>query len=513
MLMPPRKNTWVLLLLLASKIALQYCIVSPQYDPHRDEFLHLDLGHHLAWGYLSVPPLSAVEALCIQWLGNGEWAVRLFPAVFGALTILLVWQLVAAVGGRFYAQLLACFAMVFSSYLRLNMLFQPNSFDVLAWTWIYYCLVRYIQTDKPRWMIWLGVALGLGFLNKYNVMFLVAALLPALLLTPQRRLVATRPFWYGAGVALLIALPNIIWQWQHHFPLVHHMKELNTTQLVNVTASDYLLSQVLFLFGSVYLWIGGLVALFMYPPFRPYRALGWSFLFVTGLYLLAHGKSYYAFGLYPMLLAFGSVYFEHLFEHGWKRYLRPLWVLVPVGLLAWVFDIIYPVASPARLQLQHHRMQRLGLLHWEDGQDHLLPQDFADMLGWHQMADLALSAYHKLPDSVKPHTLVICGNYGEAGALNFYNHGKMPDAIAYNADYAYWFPKMDTLSAIILLDDEPDELAKRVSGSIVKEGQVTNVYARENGTAVFTLRELQPGLLALLREKATAKINEYEGRE
>lgn len=510
--MPVRKNTWILVALLCVKIALQYCIVSPQYDPHRDEFLHLDLGHHLAWGYLSVPPLSAIEALFVQWLGNGEWAVRLVPALFGALTLLMIWRITTALGGGLYAKVLAAFAFIFSSFLRVNMLFQPNSFDILSWTIVYYCLIRYLQTEKGKWMIWLGAALGIGFLNKYNVLFLVAGLLPALLLTPQRALLGRKYFWYAVGVALLIVLPNLIWQVQHNFPVMHHMRELSERQLVNVTASGFIIDQLLFLANSIFLWVAALIALFRYPPFRPYRAVAWSFFFVMVLYLVAHGKSYYAFGLYPVLLALGAVYFEHLFQAGRKRYWRLAWLLIPVALMARVADIVFPISSPVKLQSQRVRMQRLGLLHWEDGKDHLVPQDFADMLGWHEMANIALRAYQKLPDSVKPHTMIICGNYGQAGALNYYNHGKMPEAIAFNADYVYWLPKMDTLSAIILLDDEPDELARKVSGSIVKEGEVTDIYAREKGTAVFTLTKLQPGLLAILQQKAKETVNEYEGR-
>ncbi|SCC01565.1 Dolichyl-phosphate-mannose-protein mannosyltransferase [Chitinophaga costaii] len=510
--MPVRKNTWILPVLLCLKILLQYCIISPAYDLHRDEYLHLDLGNHPAWGYLSVPPLSALEAIFIHWLGNGEWAVHLVPALFGALTLLVIWRLTAALGGRLYAQVLAATAFIFSSFLRVNMLFQPVSFDILSWTLVYYCLIQYIRTEKSKWMIWLGAALGISFLNKYNVVFLVAGLLPALLLTPQRVLFTRKHFWYAPGIALLIALPNLVWQVQHNFPVVHHMRELSKTQLVNVTAGGFIIDQLMFLANVIFLWAGALVALFLYAPFRPYRAVAWSFFFVIIIYIVAHGKSYYAFGLYPTLMAFGSVYFEHLFQAGRQRYWRVAWLLIPVALMIRVADIVFPISSPAKLQTQHTRMQRLGLLHWEDGKDHLLPQDFADMQGWHDMAALALSAYRKLPDSVKPNILVICGNYGQAGALNYYNRGKMPEAIAYNADYAYWFPKIDTLQAIILLDDEPDELAKKVSGSIVKEGEVTNAYAREQGTAVFTLTRLQPGLLELLRKKAKATVNEYEGR-
>jgi hypothetical protein len=72
------------------------------------------------------------------------------------------------------------------------------------------------------------------------------------------------------------------------------------------------------------------------------------------------------------------------------------------------------------------------LLRWEDGKDHLLPQDFADMLGWKELALKVDSAYLKLPN--KDNTLILCDNYGQAGAINFYTRQKLR-AVSFNADY------------------------------------------------------------------------------
>lgn len=55
---------------------------------------------------------------------------------------------------------------------------------------------------------------------------------------------------------------------------------------------------------------------------------------------------------------------------------------------------------------------------WEDGKNHNLPQDFADMLGWKEMADKSLAAYRMIPENELKNTLVICNNYGQAGALS-----------------------------------------------------------------------------------------------
>src|SRR5215217_4627768 len=85
------------------KFALQYLLIIPEYDLHRDEYLHLDQANHLAWGYLSVPPVTSWIATLIKWLGNGVFWIRFFPALCGALTMLVVWKTVETLKGSLYA--------------------------------------------------------------------------------------------------------------------------------------------------------------------------------------------------------------------------------------------------------------------------------------------------------------------------------------------------------------------------------------------------------------------------
>src|SRR5205814_8630643 len=80
--------------------------------------------------------------------------------------------------------------------------------------------------------------------------------------------------------------------------------------------------------------------------------------------------------------------------------------------------------------------KKFGLLRWEDGRDHELPQDFADMLGWRELDAKVDSVYARLPD--KNSTLVLCDNYGQAGAINYYTSQNIK-AVSFNADYIDWF--------------------------------------------------------------------------
>ncbi|WP_167856512.1 glycosyltransferase family 39 protein [Hymenobacter metallicola] len=510
---PAAKPHWVwLLAFVFVKMGLQYVVVHPVYELHRDEFLHLDQGSHLAAGYVSVPPLSAWVAALIQLLGNSEFWVHFFPALFGALTLAVVWAAVHELGGGLYAKILAATAVLLSALVRLNLLFQPNSFDVLAWTTAYYCLLRVVRGGQRRWLVALGVTLGLGMLNKYNVVFWAAGVVPALLLTPQRRLL-TRPRTYLAvAVALLVFLPNLLWQYRHGWPVLWHMQELQRSQLVHVERADFFKEQLLFFFNSLAVLVAAAVGLVRFAPLRPYRFVGLAVLFSLLLFGAMRAKAYYAIGLYPILLAVGSVYLEHVLQHDWRRYLRPALLLL-IGLLFLpLLRVAFPLQTPEEIRQNPGVYEQLGLLRWEDGKNHELPQDFADMISWREMAGLALQGYRQLTPAEQEHLLIITDNYGEAGALNFYNHGRMPPAVSYNADYVYWFPPLEGVRVVMLVtedDLEADDAVHFASSQLI--GRVQNPLAREKGTLVYLLRGPDAAIIAEVRQQVQSEQRRMRG--
>jgi len=475
---------------LAGLVILKYWLhtwlVIPVYELHRDEFLYLDQANHLAWGYTSVPPFTSWIALLIQWLGHSEWWVRFFPMLFGTATMIVVWYLVKALGGNLYARLLAAMGVLLSVLLRLNTLFQPNSFDVLSWTALYGTVILYLRTSRPRWLYLGAVVLALGFLNKYNILFLLVGLLTALALTPQRRLFGRSHVWSAAGLALLLVLPNIIWQVTHDFPVVTHMRELSQRQLVHVRIPNFLYAQLLFFIGSVPVILAGWYALWTYPPFRSYRVFFWTFPLTLLVFVGLKAKDYYAIGLYPVFVAFGAAYLGNRLRRGWWRAFKPVLLIFPVLCFLPIAQTGFPNRSPEYIYANRETYRAWGMLRWEDGKDHDLPQDFADMLGWKELARLVDSAYAGIPDQAK--TIVVCDNYGQAGAINYYSR-KGVKAVSFNADYRHWIPFDRTYTHLIRVVSGPDaanwftKTAPYFSDGR-RSGAITNRYAREYGTEV-----------------------------
>lgn len=198
-------------------------------------------------------------------------------------------------------------------------------------------------------------------------------------------------------------------------------------------------------------------------------------------------KDYYAIGLYPIYLSFGSVFLSKVLNEGWKQYLRPLAFAIPVFIFVNMLKFSFPNKSPEHIIAHSSTYKRLGSLRWEDGKEHLVPQDYADMLGWKELAEKVDSIYVKLPHPNQ--TLVLCDNYGQAGAINYYTKQGIK-AVSFNADYINWFNLNRQYIDLIRVknyeekDNELKETVPYFNSSILADS-ITNPYAREFKTKIF----------------------------
>jgi hypothetical protein len=483
-----KKELLILSVFIILKFILSYNLVHTAFELQRDEYLHLDLGRHLAWGYTSVPPLTGLISYLILVLGSSMFWVKFFPALFGALTTWVVWMLVKHLKGGLFALVLSATAVTFSVVMRINILYQPNSLDILSWTLVYFCLIKYLDTRQKEWIWSTGILFAIGFFNKYNIVFLLLGLLPALLLTKNRSIFFRKDIYIAALIAFILIFPNLLWQQQNHFPVVHHMKELAQTQLINVVRLDFIKEQFFFFIGSAFVLFAAFISFFIYRPFNRYKFIFYSYVLTILLFLFLKAKAYYAIGLYPVLLTFGSVYLEKVLNKGWKLPLRAVAILIPILMFVPVVKRSFPIYPPEKLEMM---ATSSGHMHtWEDGQEHALDQDFADMLGWRELAQKVDLAYSTVKD--KEHTLILCDNYGEAGAVNYYTKIHGLRATSFNADYLYWMKLDHTITTIISVKfpADPAELLikeRQIFNKIKLTGRIENKFAREFGTQIFVL--------------------------
>ncbi|MCG2459695.1 glycosyltransferase family 39 protein [Flavobacteriaceae bacterium F89] len=506
------KKTIVLTGFIALKFVLHYAMLNPDYELHRDEFLYLDQANHLAWGYLSVPPFTSWISSIVQFLGNSVFWIKFFPALFGALTLVVVWKAIEELKGNLFALILGATCVLFSAILKLNFLYQPNSFDVLAWTALYFVLIKYINTEKSIWLYIGALVFAIGFLNKYNILFLILGLFPALLLFGPRKMFLKKEFYLSILLVLLLILPNLVWQYQNNLPVVHHLKELTERQLVHNNRWDFLVSQIFDFVGSFFVIIAGLYALLFYPPIKKYKFFLATMVFTLLIFVYFRAKGYYGIGLHPIYVAFGSVFVAHLLSKGWKLYLRPVAILIPVGFFLLLFNVFFSNKSPDYILENAERFKRLGQLRWEDGEDHSLPQDYADMLGWKELARKIDSICEGIPDLES--TLILCDNYGEAGAINYYTTNPKIKAVSFSADYVNWFDLRKPIQTFIRVKEQEDrkeefDKTKPYFESGYMADSISNPLAREYGTTIFVFKGPKIDVVKRIRQE----IGEVKGSE
>ncbi len=473
------------------KFLVPFFLIHSSFELHRDEYLYLADSDHLAWGYVEMPPLLAVLGYISKLMGGSIAAVYFWSSFFGALTIWVIGKIVLALRGNSFAVFMACLAFLCSGFLRMNILFQPNFLDVFFWTISSYQIIQWINTKEPKYLYFLGICFGFGMLAKYTIAFYIIAFLFAVLLSDKRKWLLNVKFYLAMLLGLAICSPNLFWQYQHHFPVMYHMDLLTNQQLRSNNRLDFLVGQLIFSLPSLFIWLGGFWYLLMEKEGRKHILIAFIYIGIISLLLYFNGKGYYAASIYPTLMAFGGIWFSKIIEKKYISWLKWAAPILIVSINFFILPMALPVFSPTKLESYYKaiHIEKSSILTWEDHQYHPLPQDFADMLGWKEMAFKTAKVYKNLPDSVQQQTMVYGDNYGEAGAVSFYRKKLgLPEIFSDNASFNFWLPEKFTQKYFLFithhLPDEDDAFFNHWQKREIMDS-VTQKYAREFGAKII----------------------------
>ena len=503
-------QTTTLLIYLFALISLTLHLIGlNNYGIGRDEFLHIALGNHPAAGYMEVPPFIAwIAKFSITFFGDSAFAIRIIPATFAALTILTAGFIVKEIGGRNFAITINGLALCLSpAFLASGYLLQPVVFDQFWWVLTYFLLIKYTYTRQSKYLLFLGPVIGLGLLTKYAILFVIIAIIAGLLLTTQRKLLVKKQLYLAVFIALLIFLPNIIWQYLHHWPVLTHMKELTATQLVHNTATGFIKAQLISNGTAVLLWIPGLLLLLFHKKMANLRWMGFSYFLLLALLIYFKGKPYYAFGVYPVLFALSAYGIELVTQRANTslKYVIAFLVLLPNAVFMPMFIPILPID---RAVVYFKSLHMDDFLYWEDGKKHQTTQDYGDMFGWEEMTAITAKAYAMIPENQRNSTTIFVENYGEAGAIDHLGKKyKLPPVVSLSSSFTLWAPERIPYQCIIYVDDKGQvEKTKPAYAKAELIGTVTNKLSREYGTKVWLLTapkaDVNPGYQSALKEKS-----------
>jgi 4-amino-4-deoxy-L-arabinose transferase and related glycosyltransferases of PMT family len=465
-----------LIILFSGVALLVHLLTNGRYGYFRDELYYIACAKHLAFGYVDQPPLSILLLHLSQVLfGNSLFAIRLLPALAGAATVAITGLIARELGGRAWAITLACAGSLCALFnLAVGNFFSMNVFEPLLWMGCIYLLVLIINGGSPTLWLWFGALLGLGFENKHSTVFFAAGIFVALVLTWERHHFAKKWIWFGGLIAFAIALPNIVWQAQHHWPTYELLSNIaHSDKNVVLGPTQFIAQQIVFMNpGTLPLWLSGLIWLFGSRDGRRYMALGIIYLITLAEFIILHGKSYYLAPAYPMLLAGGGVAVERVFASRLK-WCKPGLLVLILAAGALLAPLAVPILPPGKL-LAYMQAIGLQLPRTETSHTAPLPQIFADQFGWQEMVASVAHVYHHLRPEDEKRAAIFCQNYGEAGAIDFFGPKfGLPPAISGHQNYFLWGPR-DWTGEVALVLDTHDDNEREQFASVEELGQIVS---------------------------------------
>ena len=474
-----------------------YSNLCANYGFFRDEFYYIACSKRLAAGYVDQPPLSIyILALSRLLFGDSLFAIRLLPALSSAVTVFITGLMVKKLNGKNTALVIACVSLIAAPiFLATNTFYSMNSFDWLLWSLTAYLIIVLIQDKKEKLWIWIGIVMGLGLLNKVGFLWLGFGFAVGLLFTSERKYLKTRWPYLAAVIALLIFSPFIIWNLTHNMAHLEFIRNATSEKYSSLNAISFIAGLFLILNPlTAAVWLSGIYYFFFQKDGKQIRILGIIFL-VSFIILIinGHSKSEYLAPAFPMLFAGGGIMFEK-----WSRLKFGALIKYPVPAIIFLSLVfLSPLAIPILpVEKYINYTESIGLKPSSSENKELdeLPQFYADMFGWENMASTVSKVYSSLPPEEQENTVVFTQNYGEAGAIEYYSKKyKLPPVISGHNNYWLWGYGNATKNSIIIIvgGNKTDHL--KSFNSVEEASVIKCAYAMpyENNLPVYICQGLK----------------------
>jgi 4-amino-4-deoxy-L-arabinose transferase-like glycosyltransferase len=434
------------------------------YGPHRDELYFIVAGGHPQFGYPDQPPIVPLVLRAMWAVGGGSlYLVRLPSAVAGAVVTLLAAAIAREAGGGRAAQWVAAGAVAASAIVLVTGHFvTTTTFDVVSSTLVVFFLVRALRRGSPWPLLWAGIATGLGFEAKPQVLAVAAALLLGLAIFGPRWVFRRWQLWAGLACAAALMVPYLAWQAAHGFPQLAVggavAGSANGGRVGFLPFQLLLVSPVL-----VPVWLPGVIAPWRRADERMLRAVPFAYLLLLVVYFAADGKAYYLASLYPALIALGALTVERWLAHrgAWRRWLLGAALATGAAVNLVIALPLLPVpALPGSLVAETN-------------------SDVLETVGWPQFTRQVEQVVRALPASERADAVILTRNYGEASDLTLYGRG-LPAVYSGHNGYADWGPPPASKHVVIAVGlGSPAALAPYASGCELK-ARVSNPWGLDN---------------------------------
>lgn len=426
--------------IVAVAVFLVHALGNPHYGFYQDELYFIVCGFHPDWGYVDQPPLVPLLSGLSQLGGHSLFLLRLLPALFAAGAVYVTYLLAVEIGGSEYAGFLAAVTSALTPILAaFGTKVSTDMAGVLLWPLSALAIAKIINGGDKRFWLLAGAALGISAEAKYTAALYAAAIVAGLGLSPVRQVLRTPWFLAGAALGALIALPSVVWQAAHGFPI---LQVLANQQHYVVAFHPPLaaLMQQFFITNPLLapIWIAGVVYAFRVPRLR---WIGWTYVLLMALLIALNGRDYYPGDVYPLVIAAGAVAIERMLHSGGARVAATSYVAL-VGALAMPF-VLPVLPEPKLAEVVVATRQVVGTnFNTERQGGAALTDIFSGMHGWPELTAETAAVYRSLSPADRARAAVLASNFAEASALTFYGPAyALPSPISGHNNYWLWGPR------------------------------------------------------------------------
>ena len=442
-----------------------------------DEFLHIETGKHLAFGYMEFPPLIGLFAF-LQNLFHSDsvYIHHIFPHLASVIIMIFAAKITLELGGKKRAISLVLLAIIIApAFGRSQQLFMPVVFSQLFWVLSFYYLVRFVKylDSKSLWLLTLFCVLG--FYSKYDAVFFIFGLISLFFFSRTRNALIKNKFWWNILGAFLCILPNLLWQAANDFPALQMFSRLYETQLEEISrvtiiknlflGMNPIVCLLLFLPG-IYFMITSKKRSIVHPLAT---AFALSFIFL----LYKNGKAYYFSPLVLTVLPIGAVFLEQIILERKKWAMYPITILMIIGSILIPFGL--PVYSFDRYLSKVYPFEKKEI---KGGKYGVKYDEYFTKEKWQTTMSELKSVYDSLPAAERKDCLIWGKHYGQAGAINlFRKEYGLPKSFSYHGSFYSWAPSRQMPETIIALSYRVGDFFPAYFEEVTKVRTIYNPYS------------------------------------
>ena len=451
-----------------------------------DELLHIETGNHLSFGYMEFPPVIGWLAFIQnQFHSQSVFIHHIFSHIASVLILIIIALTTLELGGRSKAVFIVLLCIIVApAFGRGHQLFQPVVFTHLFWLLSFYQAVRFAKTLDNRYLLYLTICVSFGFLTKYDILFFIAGLTGLLLVERTRAVILQKDVWKYIILFLLLIAPNVLWQYQHGFPVVDMFSRLYETQLDKLSVLGVLESIIISLNPlTAFFWLAGLVYMIRKNDIIFYRPIAHTIIISILLLALTKSKAYYFYPAMITLMIFGSIWFEH------KILSKRKWILYPATSLLVLSGIVLIPYGLAVLPLDRF-IEFAGI----ENKNNRYPIEYTEYYSkskWEKTMHGLQTVYDSLPSNERKDCVIWGKHYSQAGGVNLFRESyNLPKAISYHGSFYLWTPEKGQLPKTILAftnGEARGDFFESFFNSVIAVKKIYNPYAVEEKDLLQTI--------------------------